>query len=104
MGLQESQVRFFCGELLSPDDTPDRLVFEDDHVIEAEEVYEEDDAEEDEDEDMDEIYGTGSRFPAGFVPMRMCRWFPSGNCRQGWGCTFAHNVSELHPLARRQGP
>ena len=43
LGLQESQVRFFCGELLSPDVTPDQLGLEDDHVIEAEEVYEEDD-------------------------------------------------------------
>ena len=65
---------------------------------------EEDEEDEDEeDEDMDEICAE-SRFPAGFLPMRMCRWFPSGNCRQGWGCMFAHSVSELHPLARGQGP
>ena len=36
--------------------------------------------------------------------MRMCQWFPSGNCRQGWRCMFAHSVNELHPLARGQGP
>ena len=52
---------------------------------------------------MDEICGTGSRFPAGFLPMRMFRWFPSGNCRQGWGCMFAHDVNELHPQDRGQG-
>ena len=62
------------------------------------------DVEEEEDDDYDEFDGTESRFPAGFRPMRMCRWFPSGNCRQGWGCMFAHSVSELHPLARGQGP
>ena len=33
--LQESQVRFNFGELLSPDDTPDQLGLEDDHVIET---------------------------------------------------------------------
>ena len=70
----------------------------------AEDEDEEDEEDEDEeDEDMDEIYAE-SRFPAGFRPMRMCRWFPSGNCRQGWGCMFAHSVSELHPLAHGQGP
>ena len=61
---------------------------------------EEDEEDEEEDEDLDELDDTQSRFPAGFRPMRMCRWFPSGNCRQGWGCMFAHSVSELHPLAR----
>ena len=60
---------------------------------------EDEDDEDEEDEDMDEIYAE-SRFPA----MRMCRWFPSGNCRQGWRCMFAHSVNELHPLARDQGP
>ena len=64
---------------------------------------EDEDEEDEEDEDMDEIYAE-SRFPAGFRPMRMARWFPSGNCRQGWGCMFAHSVSELHPLAHGQGP
>ena len=63
--------------------------------VEVEEDEEED--EEVEDDGMDEI------FPAGFWPMRMCWWFPSGNCRQGWRCMFAHSVSELHPLARGQG-
>ena len=85
LGLQESQVRFFCGELLSRDDTPDQLGLEDDHVTEAEEVYDEDDEEEEDDDDYDEFDGTESRFPAGFLPLWMCRWFPSGNCRQGWG-------------------
>ena len=70
--------------------------------VENEEDEEDDEDEYEEDEDMDEIYAE-SRFPAGFLPMRMCRWFPSGNCRQGWGCMFAHSVSELHPLARGQG-
>ena len=37
---------------------------------------------------MDEIYAE-SRFPAGFLPMRMCRWFP------GEGAA---------PQARGQGP
>ena len=60
--------------------------------------------EDDEDEDVDETCGTESRFPAGFRPMRMCRWLLSGNYRQGWGCMFAHSVSELHPQARGQGP
>ena len=64
---------------------------------------EDEEDEEEEDEDMDEIYAE-SRFPAGFLPMGMCRWFPSGNCRQGWGCMFAHSVSELHPQALGQGP
>ena len=40
-----------------------------------------------------------SRFRVGFRPMRMCRQFPLGNCRYGWGCTFAHHVRELHPFA-----
>ena len=62
-----------------------------------------DEDEDEEDEDTDEIYAE-SRFPAGFRPMRMRRWFTSGNCRQGWGCMFAHSVSELHPLAHGQGP
>ena len=102
-GLQESQVRFSCDGLLSPGHSPDQLGLEDGDVIEAEEVYVED-VEEEEDDDYDEFDGTESRFPAGFRPMRMCRWFPSGNCWQGWGCMFAHSVSELHPLAREQGP
>ena len=72
-------------------------------VLVAQEVFEEDDEEEDEDEDededSDEFVGDLTRFPAGFMPMRMCRWYPSGNCRQGWGCMFAHHENELHPHA-----
>ena len=71
--------------------------------VENEEDEEDDEDEYEEDEDMDEIYAE-SRFPTGFLPMRMCRWFRSGNCQQGWGCMFAHSVSELHPPARGQGP
>ena len=98
-GLQGSQVRFYCDGLLSPEHSPGLLGLEDGDVIEAEEVFEEDEDEDEEDEDMDELDGTQSRFPDGFLPMRMCRWFPSGNCRQGWRCMFAHSVSELHPLS-----
>ena len=65
-----------------------------DDDVEVEED-EEEEYEEVEDDSMDEIYAE-SLFDAGFWPMRMCRWFPSGNCRQGWGCMFAHAVSELH--------
>ena len=75
--------------------------FEDEN--EEDEEDDEDEDEDEEDEDMDEIYAE-SRFPAGFLPMLMCLWFPSGNCRQGWECMFAHSVSELHPVARGQGP
>ena len=99
LGLQESQVRFYCDGLLSPDHSPDLLGLEDGDVIEAEEVFEEEEEEEEDDDDHDEFDGTESRFPDGFLPMRLCRWFPSGNCRQGWGCMFAHSVSELHPLS-----
>ena len=95
LGLRESQVRFPCDGLLSPDHSPDQLGLVDGDVLVAEEQDEED--QEVEDEDMDETYGTESRFPTEFRPMRMCRWFPSGNCRQGWVCMFAHSVSELHP-------
>ena len=56
-------------------------------------------AEDEEEEEDDDEFGTESRFPDGFLPMRLCRWFPSGNCRQGWGCMFAHSMSELHPLS-----
>ena len=76
---------------------------DDDDEDEEDEGDEEEEDEDEEDEDMDETYAE-SRFPAGFRPMRMCRWFPSGNCGQGWGCMFAHSVSELHPQARGQGP
>ena len=79
--------------------SPALLGLEDGDVIDAEEVFEEEEEEEDDDDDHDEFDGTVSRFPEGFLPMRMCRWFPSGNCRQGWGCMFAHSVSELHPLS-----
>ena len=99
-GLQESQVRFYCDGLLSPEHSPGLYGLEDGDVIEAEEVF----AEDEEEDDDDDEFGTESRFPDGFLPMRLCRWFPSGNCRQGWGCMFAHSVSELHPLARGQGP
>ena len=64
---------------------------------------EEDEEDEEEDEDLDELDDTQSRFPAGFLPMRMCRWFPSGNCRQGWGCMFAHSVSELRVVPVHTG-
>ena len=94
LGLQESQVLFSCDGFFSPDHSPDQLGHVDGDILVAEEVFEEN---EEEDEDMDEICGTGSRFPAGFLPMRMCWWFPSGNCRQGWGCMFADNVNERHP-------
>ena len=75
-------------------------------VTDDEDEDEEDEEDEDEDEEdeyTDEIYAE-SRFPAGFLPMRMCGWFPSGNCRQGWRCMFAHSVNELHLVARDQGP
>ena len=39
-GLQESQVRFSCDGLLSPDHSPGQLGLEDGDVTEAEEVYE----------------------------------------------------------------
>ena len=102
LGLQESQVRFYYDGLLSPDHSPDLLGLEDGDVIDvivAEEVFEEEEKEEEDDDDHDEFDGTESRFPDGFLPMRLCRWFPSGNCRQGWGCMFAHSMSELHPLS-----
>ena len=64
------------------------------------EVFEEEEEEEEDDDDHDEFDGTVSRFPEGFLPMRMCRWFPSGNCpAKGGGCMLAHSVSELHPLS-----
>ena len=60
-GLQESQVRFSCDVLLSPDHSPGQLGLEDGDVIEAEEVYEEDEEqEEEEDEGTDEIDGDRS--------------------------------------------
>ena len=77
LGLQASQVRFRYGELSGPTlelyDTPDDFGLQDQDVIVVEEMIEEDD-------DLDEIDGTRSRFPAGFLPMRMCRWFPTGDC------------------------
>ena len=72
MGLQESQVRFYCDGLLSPDHSPALLGLEDGDLIEAEEVFVED--EEEDDDDYDEFDGTESRFSEGFLPMRMCRW------------------------------
>ena len=107
LGLQASQVRFFMdGLLISPFDTPDRLLLVDGDLLEGQLVLEENEEEEenedeDEDEDSAEFVGDPTRFPAGFMPMRMCRWFPSGNCRQGWGCMFAHHENELHPHAGR---
>ena len=102
--LQVSQVRFFFGELsglsISPSDTPDQVGLVDGDLLVSQEVFEEDEEEEEDDDDYDEIDGTESRFPVGFRPMRMCRWFPSRNCRQGWVCMFAHSVSELHTQAR----
>ena len=77
---------------------------DEDEDVEDEEDEEEDEDEDEEDEDMDETYRTESRFHVGVRPMRMCRWFPSQNCRQGWGVMFARSVSELHPQARGQGP
>ena len=94
-GLQESQVRFYCDGLLSPEHSPGLYGLEDGDVIEAQEVF----AEDEEEEEDDDEFGTESRFPDGFLPMRLCRWFPSGNCRQGWGCMFAHSMSELHSLS-----
>ena len=58
---------------------------DEDEDVELEEDEEDDEDEDEEDEDMDETYGTESRFFAGFRPMRMCRCFPSGNCRQEMG-------------------
>ena len=81
--------------------TPPVTGFEDEN--EEDEEDEEDEDEDEGDEDVDEIYAE-SRFPAGFLPMRMCRWFPSRNCRQGWWCMFAHSVNELHPLLVIKGP
>ena len=61
--------------------------------VEEEEEHEEDEEECEEDEDLDEMDGTQSRFPAGFQPMRMCRWFTSGNCWQ-WGvCSLTGRVN-----------
>ena len=77
-------------------------------VLVAQEVFEEEDEDdmdqdEDEDEDSDDFVGDLSRFPAGFMPMRMCQWYPSGNCRRGWECMFAHHENELHPDAGGYG-
>ena len=83
--------------------TPPVSVDVDEDVEDEEYEEEEDDEEEVEDDGMDEIYAE-SRFPAGFLPMRMCRWFPLRELPAGMGCMFAHSVSELHPQARGQGP
>ena len=57
--------------------------------------------EEEDEEDEDPMVVTQPRFPGGFQPMRMCRWFLSGYCRQGLGCTTsARRAWELHPRAR----
>ena len=76
-------------------ESPDELYARVDRVLaRAFDVHEEE--EDDDDDDGDE---EPSRFRGGFLPMRMCRQFRLGNCRYGWGCTFAHDVRELHPLA-----
>ena len=67
LGLHESQVRFYCDGLLSPEHSPDLLGLEDGDVIEAEEVFVEDEEEEEDDDDHDEFDGTESRFPDGFL-------------------------------------
>ena len=54
------------------------------YEVENEEDEEDDEDEDEEDEDMDEIYAE-SRFAAGFLPMRMCRWFPPGTAGRGGG-------------------
>ena len=58
---------------------------DDEDEEDEDEEDEEEEYEEEEDEVLDELDDTQSRLPAGFRPMRMCRWFPSGNCWQGWG-------------------
>ena len=55
-----------------------------DEDVEDEEYEEEEEDEEVEDDGMDEIYAE-SRFPAGFLPMRMCRWFPLRELPAGMG-------------------
>ena len=35
LGLQAPHVRIICAELLSPDDTPDQLGLEDDHILDV---------------------------------------------------------------------
>ena len=54
--------------------------------------------EEEMDEDEEEEVVEGSRFLPHFRPRRWC-WYvrASGICPRGWGCTFAHHESELHP-------
>ena len=60
---------------------------EDEDVEDEEDEEEDEDEDEDEeDEDMDETYVTESRFPAGFRPMRMCRWPPGTSGRDGGVC------------------
>ena len=89
--LQEAQVRLFNGEvLLSPYDLLDQLGLDDGDVIEAEEV---------EDEDMIEIRmrNTWSRFPARFLPMRVCRWYPAGDCLQGMGVHVCSQCERIPP-------
>ena len=103
LGLQVSQVRFFFGELsglsISPSDTPDQVGLVDGDLLVAQEEFEEDD-----DDDYDEIDGTESRFPAGFRPMRMCRWFPSAPGTAGRGGVYVRSLGErAAPLARGQG-
>ena len=92
VGLQASQVRFFLGGLLiSPYDTPDGVGLEDGDLLVGEEVFEEGEEEEEEDDDEDSNEFCPCGCAGGTLP---------GTCRQGWGCTFAQNVNELHPHAR----
>ena len=61
----------------------------------------EEDDESEEEDDLDEMDVTQYRFPAGFMPRRMCRWHaPFRELLAGEGCMFAHKVDELHPRAR----
>ena len=55
--------------------------------------FEEEEEEEEDDDDHDEFDGTVSRFPEGFLPMRMCRWFPSGNY---WKNKFSFFFGKYH--------
>lgn len=48
--------------------------------------------------------GTVGRFPAGFVPKKLCRFFDSpGGCHAGNSCSFAHGDVELHPQTLASG-
>lgn len=45
----------------------------------------------------------GSRFPPGFVPKKLCKFFDLGGCHQGDACSFAHGDAELHPETLASG-